>query len=141
MEARFVVCSALVSIDQRSNALSLFNLCEEFNIPAFPFAFPHMAVVALLTREANEPSEPANVEMRFFLDAQEIFRTPIRLNFQQHLRMRFVVDVQAIVLPRPGSLRVVIQHDGVELGQWKIQVNSIGPGAFAAAVRPAVPPA
>jgi hypothetical protein len=129
MEARLIVCAQSVVIDQRSNAISLLNVFEELNVPAFPFAIAYMAVGMLLSREANEPSNPANITLRFYLGDEQIFRTIINPVFQQHLRMRHVVDIQAFVIRRPGVLRITVNQDEQELGEWKIYVNNIGPVA------------
>jgi hypothetical protein len=136
MEARLVACAQLVSIDQRTNSLSLFNLIEEINLPAFPFAFPYMTVAVLLLREANEPSAPANLSLRLFMGDQQVFSRDLTANFQQHLRMRLVVDIQAIVFQTPGIMRVTVNQDDRELGAWKIYVNNIGPGAAVVQVPP-----
>jgi hypothetical protein len=129
MEARLIVCAQSVVIDQRSNALSLLNILEELNVPAFPFAIAYMAVGILLSREATEPSNPTNFTLRFYLENEQIFRTIINPMFQQHLRMRFVLDIQAFVIQRAGTLRVTVNQDERELGMWKVYVNNIGPTA------------
>jgi len=129
MEARLVVCALSVSIDQRSNSLSLFNIIEELNVPAFPFAIPYMALAIMLTKTADEPSEPRNLNLRCQLEGEQLFRGALAANFQQHLRVRLVVDIQALVVPRPGLLHVSVNEDDRELGAWEINVNNVGPRA------------
>ena len=129
MEARLVVCALSVSIDQRSNSLSLFNIVEDLNVPAFPFAIPYMALAIMLTKTADEPSEPRNVSLHCHLEGEQLFRGVLAPNFQQHLRVRLVVDIQALVVPRPGLLRVSAYEDDRELGAWQISVNNVGPAA------------
>src|SRR6266496_2011211 len=124
MEARLVICAESVAIDQRRNSLSLFHVIEEFNAPTFPLVVPHMSVVILLSREGNEPQEPTDVNLRLYLEDQQFWRNALAINFQGHLKLRFLAEMQALVIQRPGSMRVTVNQDDRELGSWKISVNA-----------------
>lgn len=137
MEARLIVCAQSVSIDQRSNSLSIFSIIEELNLPVFPYAVPYMAVAILLSREATDPSVPTNLNLRIYQNNQQTFRASLNANFQQQLRLRLVVDIQAVVLQAPGVIRVSVNQDDREMGAWKIYVNNIGPGAAVVQAPPA----
>lgn len=127
MEARLVICAQSLSIDQRTNTLSLFNIVEEVSAPSFPLVIPYMSVAVMLLRSAEEPSAPTDVFITIYLDAERVLHAGIKTDFQQQLRAKVIVEMQGVVIARAGVLRAVVKHADQELGTWKVSVNNIGP--------------
>jgi hypothetical protein len=45
------------AIDLQTNRLSIFHIWDEVNTTNFPALIPSVAIVAIFTREENEPNE------------------------------------------------------------------------------------
>ena len=128
MEATLVVCASALSIDQRNNGLSLFNILEEINSPSFPTIIPYMAFIALMSREPNEPNVVDDLVMSIDIAGEPVFKGGLNpADFQQRLYSRMIVDMQGIVVNKTGTMRVVLSRGEQDLGLWRIRVNNIGP--------------
>lgn len=125
MNIRFVTCAQSLSVDQRSNALSLFHVIEELNIPAFPSALPYMAVVAFFQRTNDEPNDPEGIQIILALGEEELVRQPLVASFQGRLRMKVIAEIAGIVLGAPGVLNVTIQYREEARSTWPIIINNI----------------
>lgn len=125
MDLRFVICAQSLALDQRNNAMSLFHIIEELNIPAFPFALPYMAVVALFQRTLDEPNEPEGIQLVLTHGEQELVRQPLAASFQGRLRMRAIAEIAGMVVPGPGVINVTIEHGERQRSTWPIVVNNI----------------
>jgi Family of unknown function (DUF6941) len=125
MDVRFLVCADSVALDQRRNTLSLFHVIEEWAIPVFPWVVAHFAIVALFERTANEPND-LELQIVIQLGAQELFRGPLAVRFQERLRMRAITEVGGLVLPSPGLMNVFMTLGDRQLASWSIVVNNIG---------------
>jgi len=128
MEATLLICANAISVDQRSNTLSLFNILEEINSPSFPMVVPYMVLVAMLTRGADEPNVFADLTLSMDVDGEVFFQGNLNpADFQQKLSSRLVVDMQGLIVPKAGMMRVVMSRPENPIGLWKIRVNNIGP--------------
>jgi hypothetical protein len=58
MKTTFFACAQGAVVDQRTNAISLFNLIEELQSPVFPFVIPNISLAMTFQREADEPDQP-----------------------------------------------------------------------------------
>lgn len=64
--------------------------------------------------------------IQIVLNNEQLFASPLRVDFQGHLRVRAVAEIQGIVLTQPGVLKLSLHHEGVELGSWSLRVNQVG---------------
>ncbi len=60
------------------------------------------------------------------LNDQNIFGIPFPVDFQNHLKVRSIGQIQGVPIPVPGILRVRLVEGTRDLAEWKIQVNLVG---------------
>jgi hypothetical protein len=126
IKLKMVVCAESLAVDQRRNTLSLFHVIEQFNIPSFPFAMPHMIVATLFERGASDPSDYDDVSVHIALGNQELAESKPHLKFLDRPRLRQVADVTNLVIPGPGTLSVIIKQGDEVLGTWTMTVVDTG---------------
>lgn len=128
MEVTLFICANGLSVDQRSNTLSIFNILEEINAPSFPMVVPYMVLVGMLSRGPDEPNTVNDLVLSMDVDGDRFFQGALNAaDFQQKLNSRLVIDMQGVVVPKAGMMRVVMSQQEKPLGLWKIRVNNIGP--------------
>jgi len=115
------VCAEGVSIDQRTNNLSIFSIFKEIVSVGFPFIFPRLTVVTMLQRDAEDPDPQA--ELRIAHDGKEIFMGPIPVKFQNKPVTRFLFEVGGLALPNPGELEFQIYLDGKKQATYDVMVK------------------
>ena len=103
----------------------MFHILEEINAVSFPAFHGNMAVIAFLTREEGEPSS-STLQLVAQLNDQNIFGIPFPVDFQNHLKVRSIGQIQGVPIPVPGILRVRLVEGTRDLAEWKIQVNLVG---------------
>jgi hypothetical protein len=86
-----------------------------------------MFVVAVATREENEPSV-YNLSLRVTLTGREepLIEGPFMIDFQNRPRARALGQIAGLVLPGPGVLGFTVSHGDREMAAWKIAVTQIG---------------
>lgn len=132
-------CSDSAAIDARFNTLSVFHIMEQLNAPAFPMAIPRLTVVALLSKEEADPPV-FQLQLQIFLGVQQLFAGPVHGNFFQQLSTRTVIEVNGLVIPAPGELRLVLINGEQPLGSWTVRVNQVGMPAMQLVLPPPAPP-
>jgi hypothetical protein len=126
MQLIFITCAESTALDARRNSISLFHVLEELAVTNLPAVVPQMCVALIFTREADEPAEPDNVEMRITLNDRELYRGPVEVRFGQHLRFRALHDLRGMVINAPGQLKFAVLMNQQDLGSWFIVINHIG---------------
>jgi hypothetical protein len=77
-------------------------------------------------RTPEEPEEP-NFRLHGRINEQQLFDNPLQANFQGKLRVRAVIQVNALLIPTSGILRWSITIEGRELAHWPIEIVHLGP--------------
>src|SRR5208282_433451 len=90
------------SIDITTNRLSIFHVWDDLTTPILPVVLPSLAVVAMFTREQNEPD---NVELQIDVSftGKTLAQFPLAVSFQSMLKTRFVATIQGIVFSEQGT--------------------------------------
>lgn len=128
MELTLITCASGISVDQQHNTLSLFNIIEDVNSPSFPMVIPSMVFVGMVTKSPDEPNEVRDLMLVASLDDERIFQGAINpVDFQGRPNARLIVNIQGLVISRPGILNLALHQPERALGIWKITVNGIGP--------------
>jgi len=99
----FLVCES-VSVDQRTNRISLFNVVENVNADTFPGLMTEVVAAALWRREDGDQTRDFQATLRL----TGIFDKPIesRSNFKLvDQRHRTFFLLQGVPVPRAGDLR------------------------------------
>ena len=133
----FVVCES-ASIDSRTNSVSAFHIMDQLNAMAFPVVLPHVSIIALFAREDADASN-VQFQLQIFLEDQQLFGGPLRVNFVQQLLARTVLDMHGLLLTRPGTLRFVLRNGDEMLGSWTALVTQVGQPGFQMAFPPPPP--
>ena len=124
MELRILLCAEGVLRDAKTNNISIYNILEEYNSPWFPIFAHKLFVFGLLEREPDEEQE-AEFNIKIENNEKIIQETQFKVNFQDKYRNRFILEIEGIVVERPGNLTISAVKDGITLGSYKILVNHI----------------
>ena len=125
MQPVLFTCSEFAALDAGTNRISVFHILEEINAVSFPAFHGNMAVIAFLTREGSEPST-STLQLVAELNGQPIFGIPFPVDYQNHLKVRSINQIQGVPIPAPGILRVRLVDGARDLAEWKIQVSLVG---------------
>jgi hypothetical protein len=125
IEAKLFLCSDSVALDGRHNSISAFHILEQLMAPAFPVAVPRISVIALLTREAEDPNT-AEFQLQVHLGNQQLFAGPVAITFLQQLSSRSIIDMHGLVVPAPGTLRFLLRNGEATMGAWTISMLQAG---------------
>jgi hypothetical protein len=125
MDLRLFLCAESVSIDQQGNRLSIFNIADEVSAFGFPAVGNNLAVVALLSRKKSEPNT-AQLRIRIELNKKQLTEIPFAVDFQNNYKCRAIANVQGMIIPGLGTLKVSLFLKTRELGTWEIDVRQVG---------------
>jgi hypothetical protein len=125
IQAKLFLCADSAAIDARNNALSAFNIIEQFSAASFPVAVPRIAMIAAFTREQTDPSN-IQFQLKIFAGNQQLFGGPFAVNFVQQLTARTVAEMHGLVIPGPGNLTFVLMNGEEKLSSWTVTVNQVG---------------
>jgi hypothetical protein len=125
LQSKLFLCSDSASIDSRTHTLSVFHIAEGSNAAAFPIALPRITVIAILTREEDDPAD-VQLQLTATLAGQHLFAGPFPANFAAGLLSRTVVEMQGLVIPGPGDLSFVLRNGEQPLATWIIKVSQVG---------------
>ena len=127
MELVLIACAESAAIDMSTQRVSLFNLLEEIGAASFPVILPHVSLISIFPRRANESENPS-LQLRVTLDGQKqaLFEAPLEVQFQGKLRARNLTSLQGMPIPSTGLMKVEIRSKSRVLGTWNVQVGRIG---------------
>lgn len=128
----FVIPSLSTAVDQRTNQLSLFHICEQFNPDSFPAALPYFEVVCLWQRETGDDGALFEQRVRMLSPGgvEEVAKFHIEFPLQ-HMRHRAIVGFAGIKIQEPGfyEIEVCVRRKGEEdwgdpKGAFYLQISS-----------------
>ena len=122
MRLKLLVCGEAVILDASSNRASCINIFDGLVSPQFPIVIPQLAVLAAFDRDDGDLPEQ-NCELAIFLEDTELVRGPVLVNFQDLRLTRAIVTMHGLVIPQTGRLRVILNLDGGEIGNWIVEVT------------------
>jgi hypothetical protein len=125
IQAKLFLCSDSAVIDARTNTISAFHIMEQINSTAFPVIVPRLSIVAMFEREETDPAT-VQLQVQIYSGNQQLFAGPLPVNFFQQLQSRTIVDLNGLVVPGLGSLRIVLRNEEQILSSWIIAVNQVG---------------
>lgn len=125
IKVKLFLCADNAALDSRYNTISAFHILEDLNAATFPVAVPHLAVVGMFSREENDPST-LDLQLQFHLGPQQLFATPLTINFAHRLDSRIVAEMTGLVVPSPGSLVFALRNGEALMASWSVRVNQIG---------------
>jgi hypothetical protein len=136
MQALLFLCAQSIAIDSRINTISVFHILEGLRAPAYPVVIPSISVVALLELDEQEPPNP-DIELRFVLGGQQqLFTGPYPSSFQVNRKARAVAELNGLVIPAPGMLRISLHWQGRDIVSWNVACEQIAPPQLGLALQP-----
>ena len=125
IQTKLFICADSAATDGRYNTVSAFHILEQLNATAFPFAIPRISMIAMFTRENEDPS---TFQLQLQIDSgdQRLFDGPMPVNFQQQLSARTVLDMHALVVPSPGALTFTLRNGEAPIGSWTVLIVNAG---------------
>lgn len=102
----FFVPSESCSIDASSNRVSLFHVCEQLNLAAFPGLIPQMSVVTLWERRSDESDDDKFTQTIVLRDPDGSVLCQTQASFQlKRRRHRLISIVNNLPIHRAGFHR------------------------------------
>lgn len=125
IRARLFFCADSTALDVRTQTVSAFHIMEFLNAVAFPVVVPRISVAALFERDQNDPQN-FELQLSAIAGEQPLFVGPFPVNFAQQMQARTVVEMNGLLLPSPGTLRMLLGDGDRLVASWVITVNQIG---------------
>lgn len=123
----FVVCEG-ISVDQRTNNISLFGVSETIRAATFPGVIPQLFAVSTWNAEPGD-------EERDFQATLSVHMNNARLNEWRHnfrfegRRARLIGALQGTQVPGPGELRFDIALNGDHGASHTIEIHQLDEAA------------
>lgn len=118
-------CAESVLIDQRTNNVSIINVIEGIQSPAFPLFVPKIHFFSLIERENEEPIK-CDFQVLAKNNEQILIDLKTEVNFLDKMKSRHLVEVAGIAIPAPGEITFFLNYKGKEVCSYSIQVLQIG---------------
>ncbi len=117
----FVVAES-VSIDQLTNRVSIFNILERIQAPAFPLTFPKLMAVSLWEEDEIDSERQYQVVIRITLGGNELEHIRQNLNFPRR-RLRTIAQIQNLEIPGPGRMEIELKLNDEHIAWHYVDVN------------------
>ncbi len=101
----YFLVSESISVDQRTNRLSLFNILSEFRSDQFPAVIPQAVVISAWNYESGDEDIDYQVKVHVSLPGKEKpknFSTNIKIESNRHRLFQEFVNLQ---IAKPGELK------------------------------------
>lgn len=126
IKTKLALCAEKVIREVGSNKISLINILETINSPGFPLFIPELACLFITERSQEDPNI-LSCTIRISLDGKELNRMPGKISYEDKLLNRFILRMNGLVIPKPGTLRIsFLKENNREIGFWEIMVKSTG---------------
>lgn len=136
MKLGYLVCSQSAIIDQTTNQVSILRVIEQVNAATFPIV-TSLTVACHLVKEKKD-ADNVPVKLRFRLDGKPVVEHELQLSFQGKPRHRIALNIEQLVIERPGVLTAELVYKNHTLGSWLIEVLSSGEKVVDVLATPAV---
>lgn len=117
MKPILFLCAEKAIIDASKNSLSVINIMEDRRFEGFPAVMSELDVIFVARKEDGDP-DVIDLDLVFFLDKMNIGTFRINLNFQGSSGARSILQIQGVVIPRPGLFRIVLNRDKRKIASW-----------------------
>ena len=118
----FTVLAEGISIDQKTNNMSIFNLFEDIGTIQLPMIVPKIIFVCSLAKEIADPDD-LDVEIRFILNGNITLRQNTRITFTGKPKTRLIAELLGTEIREAGTFRVEALAAGNILGGSSLNIN------------------
>lgn len=123
--SKLMLCAENVIRDAETNKISVFNIFEKIASPGFPLFIQKLLVFNRIERAKDDPRQ-IDCELKIMNNDIELLKKPLRVDFQDRMRNRTIVDISGLTVPNPGILKVILSYAERDLNSYEIIVNRIG---------------
>lgn len=120
MKLHMFTCARWLSIDQQTNALSLFDITTELFSPVFPYVVPSLTAVAVTSRKTGERDFDGRMVVKLGDDV--IANGPFPVRFGPNPFSRTMAEIANLTLPGPGLLKFELTLDEENRAAWHVLV-------------------
>ena len=124
MKLLFLAAAERIISDSRTGKISAIDLIEEVTSVQFPFLVMSPFIVATFEKE-NDDEEESQGELIFKNDDEEIVRSNFTISFGGLKRARSIIELNAMIIPKPGHLSISVRVNDIHLRDWDILVSQI----------------
>lgn len=120
----FAASAGRVILDSLTNQVSIIDVYEGFKSQSFPFVIPSIAVIFYVLRDEGDPVS-AEFTLRCEVGDTETLSTPLRVEFDNGLATRAIVNFEGFLIPKPGLLRIIASSDTDVLAAIDLPVEQL----------------
>jgi hypothetical protein len=115
--------------DADTNNVSIFSIMEGILAQGFPFFIQHIVFLVMWDRDAEDI---AHVPVRFaiMLDGEQLHEQSLDIDFQDKLKSRMTVNIQGLVVPKPGKLTFLASPSTGTSATYTIDVAAAANAVF-----------
>lgn len=132
MKLNYVILAQGVSLDQRTNIMSIIQVIEGFRTTEFPIRFEHIVLVVSLRREKNDPSK-GNFELHIIapkikIKQELVFNFDSRVKnppdyIKEELSHKLFLNIPRMEIKKPGEIRFIIKYKNKSIGSYAMSVE------------------
>ena len=126
MKVQFSVCAQSIAIDQLTSRLSIFNVLDQINLPAFPVFIPELTFVALVRREQEQDGEMFKCHLAIAKQGKLNAEAESPIGFDSASVARLVFNFSGLAIHLPGDIDFILTLPGGETHTLTIPVNQVG---------------
>ncbi|MCH7700254.1 MAG: hypothetical protein IID37_01085 [Planctomycetes bacterium] len=118
----FFVVAESFSIDQLTNRVSIFNILETIQAPAFPLVLPQLMAVSLWEDDERDTERQYQVDIRITLGDTELEHIQQNLKFPRP-RLRTIAQILNLKIPGSGRMKIELKLNGEHKAWHYVDVN------------------
>jgi hypothetical protein len=124
MHAIQILCADNVSVDARTNTVSVFNILEEMTPEVLPAILPRVIFFALLEKDEGDVDNNV-VTVKVANNATQLVDNQASISFQGKRRARIITTVGNLLISSPGKLDFsLLDSQQRQIGYWTITIPS-----------------
>lgn len=104
MNVQFLLCAQSISVDQQTSRLSVFNVLEQINVPAFPIFIPELSLVALVRKEDGDDAEENECSLTISKGEKELTLAHAVFHFSTWPLARLIFNFSGLGIDSPGDI-------------------------------------
>jgi len=111
INGRLLLCAEGVSVDQRSNNATMFNVIDQLNFRHLPVVFPKMVIYSVFERDNGDP-ETWDLELLICIEGSEVVHELVPIKFLGKKRVRNTLTLGGLPITQPGKMEISIYEKG-----------------------------
>lgn len=127
-KCKVVIVAERAITDEVTRNVTLVDILDVLGAYSFPAPMHRLACLFLFEREKGDPDTiPCRVDIS--ISGDTLLSGPTMIDFQGHQSMnRQILNIDGLVIPRPGTLKFSVFVEATEIGEWTVPVVKPGDG-------------